>query len=196
MNDTLCFSSKFLNVFENLNVIPSLQEFHEFKSQTYFHCSSAESTKIYFSRTSALVVVCSSSQNKNSTLMSPEWINLTKTSNWLHEVTSVESSTRKYKVGDAFIYHLVFHIFQRIWNVPLNSIAGKRYSSHVCLTIVSPRSNFTVFNKRFHKRSINRARFFAWQFQVRLHMKPAFFVKTCGKTSLTLQTCFMASEEF
>jgi len=31
------------------------------------------------------------------------------------------------------IYHLVFHHLQHIWNAPLNSIPGKRYSSHFCV---------------------------------------------------------------
>ena len=82
----------------------------------------------YFSRTSALVVVCSSSQNRSSSLMSPEWIYLTKTSNWAHEVTSIDSSTWKKHWRWRcfyFIYHLVFQIFQHIWNAPLNSIAGR-----------------------------------------------------------------------
>jgi len=41
--------------------------------QTYFHCNSAESKKVYFSTTPAFVVaVCSCSQNRNSASMSRE----------------------------------------------------------------------------------------------------------------------------
>jgi len=50
--------------------------------------------------------------------------------------------------------------------------------------------------KRFHKRFSNRVSFVASQFQVRLHMKPVFLVKTSGKMSLTFKSCSMASEEF
>jgi len=46
-----------------------------------------------------------------------------------------------------FLYHLVFHIFRPVWNAPLNSIAGKRYSSNFA-SLASLRSSSTVFNKQ------------------------------------------------
>ena len=138
----------------------------------------------YFSRTSALVVIFSSSQNRSASLMSPEWIYLTKTSNWTHEVTSVDSSTWKKHCSWRcfyFIYHLVFHIFRHIWNAPLNSIAGRPFHL-MCASLPSPRSYFTVFNKQeFTSVFSNRASFFAWQFQVRLHMMPVFLGETSSK---------------
>ena len=58
-----------------------------------------------------------------------------------------------------FIYHLVFHIFRYIWNVPLNSIAGRDIRL-MFDSLPSPRSCFTVFNKRFHKRFFQPCEFF------------------------------------
>ena len=90
-------------------------------------CNPAESKDFCFSRTSALVVVCSSPKI-GAPLVSRIHIYLTKTSNWAHEVTSVDSSTwKKHWIWRCFcfIYHLVFHVFRHIWNAPLNSIAGR-----------------------------------------------------------------------
>ena len=149
---TFCFRSKPLNFFwmpERNPIIagaPSVQT-----PQTYFHCNSAESKKGFSSGTPAfVVVVCSFSQNRSSASMSPEWIYLTKTSNWTHEVTSVDSSTWKENIRDAFIYHLVFHIFQHIWNEPLSSTVGKRYSPHFCLTSFSKRYFYCFQQTGFH----------------------------------------------
>ena len=117
-------------------------------------------------------------------LMSPEWIHVAKTSNWAHEVTSVDSSTKSIGVGDAFICHLVFHIFRHIWNAPLNSTAGKRYLFHVCLTTFSKKQLYCFQQTSFTSVYSNRVSFFVWQFQVRLHMRFVFSVKTSGKMSL------------
>jgi len=116
--------------------------------------------------------------------MSPEWIYLTKTSNWAHEVTSVGSSTWKKHWSWRcfnFIYHLVFHIFRRIWNVPLNSFAGRDIRL-VFASLPSPRGCLTVFNKQgFTSVFSNRVSFFAWQFQLRLHMVPVLLGETSSK---------------
>jgi len=83
-------------------------------------------------------------------LMSHEWIYLTKTSNWAHEVASVDSSTWKKSLElemNHFIYHLVFHIFRHIWNAPLNNIVGRDIRLMFAL-LASPRCCFTVFNKQ------------------------------------------------
>ena len=127
-------------------------------------------------------------QDGNSSLLSPEWMYLTKTSNWAHEETSVELFTWKDNTGDAFIHHLVFHIFQHTWNAPLKFIAGKRYSSHFFLTSFSKKQFYCLQQTGFHKRFSNRVSFFTWQFQVRFHMKPVLLVKTSYKMSLTFQT--------
>ena len=98
------FRSNFLNFFwkpERDPIIvgaPWVQTPHNIFTATLQN----QSKKVYFSRTPALVA-CSSSQNRNSALMSPEWIYLTKKSNWAHEVTFVKSSTWKGNIGDAFI---------------------------------------------------------------------------------------------
>ena len=55
------------------------------------------------------------------------------------------------------------------WNAPLNSIAGKRYSPHFCLTSFSKTYFYCFQQTGFHKGFSNRVSFFAWQFQVRLH---------------------------
>ena len=94
-----------------------------------------------------------------------------------------------------FLSHLVFYIFPHIWNAPLNSIAGKRYLSNFCFTSF-PRKVLLFSTNWFHNGFSNRVSFFAWQFQVRLCMKPVFLVKTSGKMSLTFQTCSMGSEKF
>jgi len=124
-------------------------------------------------------------ENRSSSLMSQEWIYLTKTSNSAHEVASVDSSTWKKHWSwrcFCFIYHLVFHIFRPIWNAPLNSIAGR--DIHLMLaSLPSPKSCFTVFNKQgFTSVFSNHVSFFAWQFQVRLHMMPVLLGEISSKT--------------
>jgi len=98
---------------------------------TNVHCNSAESKKVYFSTTPALVVVCSSSQNRNSAFIYPEWIYLSKTSNWAQEVTSADSATwRKHCRCFHLIYHLDFHIFQHTVFFLTNSLAISSASSY------------------------------------------------------------------
>jgi len=153
--------------------------------QTHFHCNSVQSKKVFiFSRASALVVCCSS-QNRSSSLMSPEWIDLTKTSNWAHEVTSVDSSTWKQNIADAMVSFIIWsYIFRYTGNAPLNLVAGKRYSSHFCLTTLSKKQSYYSQQIGFHKRFSNRLRFFPGKFQARVHMKPVFLLTTSGKISL------------
>ena len=56
--------------FESLNVIPALQEHHQYKPQKHISTETLQNQKcFYFSRTSALVAVCSSLQNRNSNLL-------------------------------------------------------------------------------------------------------------------------------
>jgi len=131
-----------------------------------------------------------------SSLMSPEWIYLTKTSNWAHEV-SIDSSTWKENIGNAFIYHLVFHIFRYIWNTLLNRIVRKRYSSHFCLTSFSKKWLYCFQQSGFHKRFSNRVSVSC------LAISSATSCAACvlGETSrrdksLAFQTCFVASEGF
>jgi len=50
--------------------------------------------------------------------------------------------------------------------------------------LACPRRCFAVFNKRFHKHFSTRVKFFAWLFQVRLHMMLVFLVETSSKISL------------
>ena len=141
----------------------------------------------YFSRTSGLVVVCSSSQNRNSTLMSPEWIYLMKTSNWAHEVTSVDSSMWKKHWSWRwfyFIYHLAFHIFRHMWNSPLNNIAVR----DVRLTTFSKKLFYCFQQTGFHKR------FFLIMWCFRLAISNATSYDACligghfQQDSLTFQT--------
>jgi len=96
--------------------------------------------RFYCSRTSAFVV-CSSSQNRNSSF-NVSWLNVChenkQLSAWSNICWLIPSKRKQWSCRCFhFIYHLVFHIFRHIWNAPLISIAGKRYSSHVCLTSFS-----------------------------------------------------------
>ena len=143
-----------------------------------------QSKKIFiFSRASALVACCSS-QNRSSSLMSPEWIYLTKTNNWAHEVTSVYSSTWKQNITDAMVSFITWsYIFRHTWFAPLNRISGKRYSSHFCLTTLSEKQSYCSQQIGFHKPFSNRLRLFPGQFQARVHVMPVFLVTTCGKIS-------------
>ena len=150
----------------------------------------------YLSGTYALLVVCSFSQNNNSSFMFPEWIYLTKASNWAYEVTSVDSSVWKENIGDAFIYHLVFHTFRHIWNAPLNSIGGR----DICLifaSLASPRNSFIVFNKQGFTNIFP----IAWGFCLAISRATSRDACLLGgefrqDKSLTFQTRFMASEEY
>ena len=81
--------------------------------------------------------------------MSPEWIYLTITSNWAHEVTSDDSSTCKENIGDAYIWFITWSFTssgiseRHLWIVSLER--------DVCLifaSLASPRNSFTVFNKQ------------------------------------------------
>jgi len=79
-----------------------------------FHCNSAESKIVLvFSKTFALVV-CSSSQNSNSSLKSPAWIYLTKTSYSVYEVTSIDSCTTK-----GYFEMLPFHLLPGLAQRPI-----------------------------------------------------------------------------
>ena len=82
--------------------------------------------------------------------MSPEWIYVTKTSNWAHELTSVDSSTWKKALElEMLLFHLspgLSHL-PTFWNVLLNSIAGRDINFMFAL-LSSPRRCFAVFNKQ------------------------------------------------
>ena len=179
-------------------MIPSLQELHQYKLHKHISTATLQNQKrFYFSRTFALVVVCSSLQNRSFSLMSPERIYFTKTSNWAHEVTFTASSTWKENIRNAFIHHLVFHIFRHIWNTLLNRIVRKRYSSHCCLTSVSKKWLCCFQQSGFHKLFSNRVSVSC----LAISSATSYYACVLGETfrwdkSLTFQTCFVALEEF
>ena len=151
----------------------------------------------YFARTSALVVVRSSSQNRSSSLMSPEWIYLTKTSNWAHEVKSVDSFTWKKNSSRRcfyFIYHLVFHIFRNsemcLWTVSQEEIFLSCLPHYFCKKLF-----YCIQQTGFHKRFSNRASFLLGNFKCDFIWCLSYWGNV-QQDSLSFQTRFMASEEF
>ena len=140
-------------------------------------------------------------QHKSGTpfSMSPEWIYLTKTSNWAHEVTSVDSSTWKKALESEM---LSFHSspglsnLSTFWNVPLNSIA-ERDIRFVFALLASPRRCFTVFNKQGFTSVFQSCEFFC----LKVSSATSYDAFLLGGNfrqdkSLSFQTRFMASEEF
>jgi len=69
-----------------------------------------------------------------------------------------------------------------------------RYSSYVCLTSFSKMLFYCFQQTRLRKHFSNRLSFFAWQFQVRLHMMPVVLMETACKISFWPP--FRASEKF
>lgn len=119
--------------------------------------------------------------------MPNEWIYLTKTSNWEHEVAYVDPP---FEVADLF-----HHNFR-------HSIDGKRCLSHFRLTIASQWSTFTVFNS-FANISLNARIFYYFaSFSSISHdsginaacswRKPPVWLSL----SRYIQTSLMASESF
>jgi len=146
--------------------------------------------RLYFSRTSALVF-CSSSQNRISSL-NVSWMNISHENKRLSTWSNIGRLThRKHWSWRCFhfIYHLVFHIFRHISNAPLISIAGKSYSSHVCLASFSKKLFYC-----FQQTGASQVFFQSYEV-ICLAISSATSYDACIGGNF-LQIRFIASEEF